>query len=177
MTMGGNSTNSKNKKLLKTVLAVLILIIVAIVVALVVIFVNHHTSENNEANTEYVLPEELLGDDLSPVDQVIKETSLMLNDSNVSSEEIESYYDEVIADALKDGDPGFAAKIVIQKMNFISVVENNCESASRYVDSIDLSPYLDKERNFLASYVVSMAIECNNQELQDKWNSILMGGD
>lgn len=164
----------KNKKTLLVALLTLVIIIVAAIIIIALLLNN--SVNNNETDSGYILPEELMGDDLSPVDQVIKETSLMQGDPNVSADEIKSYYDEVINNALKDGDSSFAAKIIIQKMNYISVIENDCEGASRYVDGIDLTPYSDKEKNYLASYVISMAIECNNQELRDEWSSILVGG-
>lgn len=158
----------KHKTILQIVL--LALIFVCIILTLVITLNDFNSTDDRETDSSYALPEELMGDDLSPVDQVIKETSLMLNNPDVSTEEIESYYDKVIADALESNKNDYAIEIIIQKMNYLATIKNDCVAANDYINNIDLSPYADSLKRYLSSYVVSMAIECNNQELMDEWN-------
>ena len=158
-----------NNKVLVGILSGLVVVIVGLVIGIVVV----KSDVREEEEFTPVLPEELMGDDLSPTDQVIKETSIMLQDPNISDTEIEKYYDDVINDAIIKGDTGFAIKIIIQKMNFLAVIEGNCERANEYVDNIDLSAYIASEKRYLASYVISMAATCDNQDLQNKWEGFI----
>ncbi|MBR3248719.1 hypothetical protein IKF89_01680 [Candidatus Saccharibacteria bacterium] len=153
------------------ILVFLCVAIVGLVIGIVVVNANNGV-QKNEGNVEYSLPKELQGDDLSPTDQVIKETTLMVQDPNVSNSEIEAYYDGVIADALMSGNTDLAMRIIIQKMDFIAVIEGNCAEAKEYVNNVDLSPYSTTEKSYLASYVVSMAEGCSGGELQAKWEAL-----
>ena len=111
---------------------------------------------------DFILPEELQKDDLSPEDEVIKETTLMMQDPDKKEEDIESYYDMVIEKAIDDGDINLAMKIIIQKTNFLVVVENDCGNAKSYIDSLDFSIYQDNEINYLQSYIDSIMGYCDD---------------
>ena len=143
-------------------------VIVGLVVGIAVVNVNNGDRSRTD-EVDYDLPEELTGEDLSPEDQVIKETSIMLQTPGVSMEEIENYYDVVVDKAISDGDTYLAVRIVIQKMNFLAVVEEDCGKSKEYIDSVDLSPYSEEEKRYLASYKESMIGGCNepNINLQD----------
>ena len=94
----------RNKKKLLVVLVVLAVAIVGLVVAILVVSLIGGEQEEAEFEwNDYILPDELLGDDLSPEDQVIKEVSIMMQDPNISEEDIEKYYDRVIEDGLFGG--------------------------------------------------------------------------
>lgn len=157
----------ENKGLV-VLLCVLLVAIVGLGIGIGITVLN----SNRAGNVEAVLPEELMGDSLSPEDQVVKETSLMLQDPDVSEVDIEDYYDRVVEDAVSDGDTGLAVEIIIQKMNFLAVVENDCNKAEDYVNSIDLAIYSSEEVQYLASYAASMAGGCGNSELEAKWNEV-----
>lgn len=158
-------------RILLVVLIILILIIFGLVIGIFAVNTKDQSLSKTE-KTDYVLPEELKGDDLSPLDQVIKETSLMLQDPNVSNAKIEAYYDSSIEKAKNDEDNKLAIEIIIQKMNFLAVIEDDCAKAAEYVNNIDLQSYSVEEKSYLASYIVSMAASCKNQELQERWANL-----
>ncbi len=166
-----DGTEKKSGKLLVVMLAILCILIIAMVVLVLVNWKNDGQGEVEE--TESVLPEELRGDNLSPEDQVIKETTLMISDSSKNENDIEAYYDTKIKEALNDGKTDLATRIIIQKVGFIVVTEENCARAEEYVSSIDLSPYSADEKMYLASYILSMITGCGNQELQAQWEQLL----
>lgn len=163
----------RNKKKLLVVLVVLAVAIVGLVVAILVVSLIGGEQEEAEFEwNDYILPDELLGDDLSPEDQVIKEVSIMMQDPNISEEDIEKYYDRVIEDAKNGGDNKLAVKVTIQKMDFLAVVISDCAKAKEYVDGIDLASYSEGEKEYLASYVISMAGWCDDRDLQNRWERI-----
>ena len=166
-----DGTEKKSGKLVVVMLAILCILIIAMVVLVLVNWKNDGQGEVEE--TESVLPEELRGDNLSPEDQVIKETTLMISDSSKNENDIEAYYDTKIKEALNDGKTDLATRIIIQKVGFIVVTEENCARAEEYVSSIDLSPYSADEKMYLASYILSMITGCGNQELQAQWEQLL----
>lgn len=150
-------------------LCVLLVAIVGLGVGIGVVVVSNM---RNDEYAGYVLPEELMNNDLSPEDQVTKETSLMLQDPDVSEVDIEAYYDAVIEDAIASGDKSLAIEIIIQKMNFLAVVEDDCSKAEEYVDGVELSTFSSEEVQYLASYVSSMAGGCGDSDLKAKWDGI-----
>lgn len=154
-------------------LVILLCVLVVVIVGLVVgvTFVNMTREDGGVDEGDFVISEELMGDDLSPEDQVIKETSLMMQDPDSSEEDVESYYDDVIEGAIDSGDTGFAAEITVQKMNFLAVVEDSCTKAKEYINNVDLSFYSAEERLYLASYAISMANGCGDSDLQARWES------
>lgn len=164
----------KGNGILVGVLVFLCVVIIGLIVGIVVVNVNKE-GQGGSQNVEYSLPEELQGNNLSSTDQVMKETTLMAQNPNISDVEIEAYYDGVIADALMNGNTDLAMRIIIQKMNFIAVSENDCAKAKEYVNGVDLSPYSATEKSYLASYVLSTVEGCNGGELQDKWKSLYEG--
>ena len=165
----------KNKKLLEIILIFLFLIIISLVITIVVI--NNHSSQTTDETTKYALSEELQKDDLSPADQVIKETSMMLQDPNTSNADIETYYDTVITNAINNNDTDLAIKIIIQKMHFIATTENDCAKAAEYVNSIDLQPYTAEQQQYLTSYVISLAGACDDQNLSTRWKALITGAN
>ena len=168
-----DGTEKKSGKLLVVMLAILCILIIAMVVLVVVNRTNDGQEGMEVEETESVLPEELRGDNLSPEDQVIKETTLMISDSSKNENDIEAYYDTKIKEALNDGKTDLATRIIIQKVGFIVVTEENCARAEEYVSSIDLSPYSADEKMYLASYILSMITGCGTQELQAQWEQLL----
>lgn len=166
------------KKGLIVGLVILLMIIIGLIVGVLVMNRNgEEQKQYGEEEINFVLPEELMTDSLSQEDQVIKETSLMMQDSNSSEEDIENYYDEVIGGALSNNDTELAIRIIIQKMNFLAVVKDNCAGARAYIDGVDLSYYSTEELEYLSSYVVSMAGECGDLGLGDRWNFYVKGSD
>ena len=154
---------------LVVLLCVLVMIIIGLVVGVIVTRTSGSDSIVGSGEEEYVLPEELMADDLSPEDLVIKETSLMLQNPDISNTEIERYYDEVISEAIDNGETFFAVRIVIQKMDFLAVIEEDCNKAKEYVDGLDLSFYSEEEKGYLNSYIDSMMNWCeaiDSQELE-----------
>lgn len=158
-------------------LGVLGVVIVGLVVGIVVVNVqggDEVAMVDEDDNS--TLPEELMGDNLSVEDQVIKRTSLMLQDPDVSEEDIELYYDAVIEDAINDENIVLAMNIIIQKMNFLVVLEDDCEKAREYIDGLDMSLYSVDEKHYLASNVVSSAIECDDLDWQNQWEGVYNEG-
>ena len=155
-------------------LGVLGVMIVGLVVGIVVVSQEEEKVKEEEwkIEAEEGLPEELKGDDLSIEDQVVKETSLMLQDPNASDEDIELYYEEVIKKAIEDGDTSLAANVILQKMDFLVVLEDDCERAREYADSLNISSYPAAEKQYLMSGVVSMAIECDDSDWQIRWEDL-----
>ncbi len=154
------------------------IVIIGLVVGIVVA-VNRQKDEGlvvDSENGDSALPEELMGDNLSAEDRVTKKTSLMLQDPDTSYEDIESYYDAVIGDAINDGDMSLARNITVQKMNFLVVLEDDCEKAREYIDNLDISFYSAEERRYLASDVISAAIECGDLDWQNQWENIYSEG-
>ena len=49
------------------------------------------------------------------------------------------------------------------------MTEEDCNAAKEYINGIDLSPYSNEERSYLASYVVSTAGACGDQNMEDQW--------
>ena len=166
----------KEKKRTGLVIVLGVLCAIAIVLVIIIVAMNIHKDDTQEGISEVdesVLPEELRGDNLSPADQVTKTTSLMLADPKYNFKDIEQYYDTVIEDATNKGETSLAIKIVIQKMDFLVVTEGDCREAKKYINSVDLSPYSKTEKYYLASRVVSMTIDCDDQELQNQWETFM----
>ena len=57
-------------------------------------------------------------------------------------------------------------------MDFLAVVISDCAKAKEYVDGIDLASYSEGEKEYLASYVISMAGWCDDRDLQNRWERI-----
>lgn len=168
-----------NKSNHKSLIVVLILLcVVAIVLAVVILLININArrglQESELEQAGVVLPDELKGDNLSPEDEVIKEVSIMSADPNYNDDDILAYYDNVVAKAISDGNTFLAAKIIIQKMNYIEVSLDNCDGAMSYVNGIDLSSFSAENASYLASYVIPTATTCNNQNAIDIWMKIYM---
>lgn len=165
----------KNTRRMLIISFFVLLIVIAILIVGIIIISNKSLTPEEIADTEeieYVLPDELLHDDLSMPDQVIKETSLMLHDSAYNNEDIENYYDAAIEKAKNNQDNDSAIRIIIQKMNFITSIEENCTKAKEYINNVDLSSYSTEEKGYLTSFVISMATECKDQELQIQWENL-----
>lgn len=167
------AAEKNHKKVLIGVLVFLVVVIIGLIVGIILVNVNNNTVNEEVVveETEVTLPEELMGDNLSPADQVIKETSLMYQDPNVNEAEIGAYYDKVIEGAISDGDTELAVEIIIQKMDFLAVVESDCAKAKAYTDDLNLEPYSTEESQYLASYIVSTAIYCEDQAWQAQWEN------
>ncbi|MCR5700281.1 MAG: hypothetical protein K6G49_02530 [Candidatus Saccharibacteria bacterium] len=170
--MGDRKTEKKSRTILVLVLSFL-LIVIAVLVATVIMKNQGEVLEEVEeaVETGYVLPDELLGEDLSAIDQVTKKASLILHDPNKTKSDVENYYDTAIEEAKNNQDDNLALEIMVQKMNFIAMIEGDCERAATYINNIDLTSYPAEGKSFLAPYVVSVAIECDNQELQKQWEN------
>ena len=98
----------------------------------------------------------------------------MLQDPNKSNTDIEAYYDSAIEKALNDGNHYLAMDIIVQKIGFLVVEEGDCDKATKYFESIDMSPYSDQEKNYLETHSLSMIYECtdaNSQPQPDESNS------
>lgn len=162
------SVGKNNNKVLVIIFVVLCLVSVILVTTIVVIRL---PKSDNETDVSSVLPEELRGDNLSKSDQVIKDVTLMLNNPQHSIDDIISYYNARIKEALDNNDTKLAIDIIIQKMGFYAVVEHDCNTNKNDIDSIDLSPYSVEEKMYLASYIVSSAKECEDTELQTEWEN------
>ena len=174
--MGDASITNKNHKLLLIALTILCFLIIIITIILIInLQPTNNSAQTNQEIAESMLPEELKKDHLSPLDQVTKETSLMLNNPNYSHDDILNYYDTSIDNAMANNDASLAVIIIIQKMNFISAIEKDCNKAEKYVDSLDLSIYPTEEKNYLISYIASVADACGNQEMQNKWQALYEG--
>ncbi len=152
---GGEGKNSSS--FYKVLLVVLALVIIGLIVTMVVINLNRSTSE---PETNYSLPEALMGDNLSPRDQVIKEAAIMLQTPGISMDEVEKYYDDAISKANEDGEYYLAMDIIVQKLLFFVVEEGDCEKAKDYSENVDVSKYSDEEKGYLQSYMYSVLLDC-----------------
>lgn len=161
--MGGKD---KHSAWFKVSLTILFLMIIGLTISIIVLSINR--SGGNEPVGDYNLPEELEGDKLSPEDKVIRDTSIMLNDPNISMEEIETYFDDVINKANEAGDYDFAIDIISQKMLFLVVNENDCDKAKDYSDGIDTSMYSEDQKAYLQSNIYSTTWECDEAE-ETEW--------
>ena len=103
-------------------------------------------------------------DNLSPEDQVIKDTTIMVQNPDISMDEIEKYYDDVVWQANKDGDYGFAMKIVVQKVLFLVTTERDCKKAEDYTNNLDTSMYSRDDLIYLQSNVDSAMWSCYKAE-------------
>lgn len=162
-------------------LVILLCVLVVAIVGLVVgVFVVKNIEQDDEkkyaVEDDVVLPEELQGSDLSPIDQITKEATLMNSDPDYSEQDIENYYDVAIGEAMASGDTGFAAQVTVQKMQFIAVTEGDCSRAIEYINSINLVEFSVEVRPYLASRVASVANYCEDQTLADNWQRLTSGG-
>lgn len=161
-------------------LVILLCVFVVVIVGLGVgVIVTRKIGQNNETKhvteDDIVLPEELQGDDLSPIDQITKEATLMSSNPDYSGQDIENYYDAAIDEAMVSGDTGFAAQIIIQKMQFIAIAEEDCSRVIEYINSINLAEFSVEVRPYLASRVASVANYCEDQALADSWQRLTNG--
>lgn len=175
--MGDASITNRHHKSLFIILAILCTLIIIMIITIIIFNLQSasNSDQTDQEIAESMLPEELKNDNLSPLDQVTKETSLMLNNPNYSHDDILNYYDTSIDDAMANNDASLAVRIIIQKMNFISVIEKDCNKAEKNVDSLDLSIYPTEEKDYLISYIASVADACGNQEMQNKWQALYEG--
>lgn len=133
---------------------------------------NEVEDETAESESYYQLPDELNADNLSEEDEVTRDAILMDQDPDSSEEDVESYYDRKITEATSAGNTGLATNIIIEKINYIVLNENNCKKAEEYADSIDLNAFSNEERRYLASYILSAAISCEDDGFEQKWENI-----
>ena len=168
----GSTKKIFDSKTLRKILLFLCLAIIGFAIGIILVNIKNEKQKEEINQTDSTLPEELMEDDLSSTDQVIKKASQMLQDPATSNAEIEKYYDEVIEQALNDGDTDLAIRIIIQKMDFLAVTENDCQKAKEYIENIDLTVYPEAGKHFLASFVISTTAECKDQNLQTKWEEI-----
>lgn len=150
-------------RFLVVILAILIAVIAGLVVSIVLLNIRKSSEWSG-----YVLPEELTGDDLTEENQVIKEASIMLQNPEVSMEQIEEYYDGVIKDAFDKGNNYLGKKVIIQKMNFIAVLEGDCPKAVQYADSLDLSQLSENDRDYVNASIESLKAECDDEVTNNK---------
>lgn len=162
--MGGKD---KHSAWFRISLVILFLVIIGLTIGIIVLSVNRGGS-NSEPSGDYNLPTELEGDNLTPEDKVTRDTSIMLNSPDVSMEEIEAYFDDVINKANEAGDYDFAIDIISQKMLFLVVNENDCEKARDYSDNIDMSMYSEDQKAYLQSNIYSTTWECDEAE-ETEW--------
>ena len=163
----------------KGLVILLCVLLVAIVGLGAGVFVVKNMKQGDEAKyvaeDDAALPEELQGNDLSPIDRITKEATLMNSNPDYNEQDIEDYYDTVIGEAMASGDTEFAARIIIQKMQFIAVTEGDCSGAIEYINSINVAEFSVGVRAYLASYVVSVADYCEDQTLANNWQRFTNG--
>ena len=164
---GGVEKNNNNGLLV--VLIALSLLSVILVATIVVI---HLPKPNPEMGNNSVLPDELKDNNLSKPDQVVKDVTLMLNNPQYNNDDIVSYYNTEIREALDNNDSMLAIEIIIQKINYYATIMQDCAAIKNDVGSIDLSPYSKEEKMYLASRVASVAIDCEDDELREKWENL-----
>lgn len=128
--------------------------------------------ETAEPDDYYELPDELNAEDISAEDEVTKEASLMDQDPDYSDQDVENYYDDKINENLSSGNSGLAIEIMIEKVNYLAIVEDDCDEAKSYADSIDLSQFSDEQKSYLSSYIYSTALGCDDEEFEQKWANI-----
>lgn len=160
--VGGQSTFTYYK----IVLFVLVFLAIGLIIAVVTMANSNSINDNNdiiEPTSNYVLPDRLQGDDLTPEDEIAKQVAIMSHTKGTSSNDIEEYYDSVIDKAFEDGDRLLAMDIIIQKATYLSSINEDCEGAIKYTDGLDFSIFSDEEKQFLASHLQSELSECDDE--------------
>lgn len=167
MHKGFSGSNSKSISLwYKFSLVFLLLVIVGLTIGIVIVKNTNQDSGTPSEHIDYHLPEELQGDNLSQGDQVRRDVIIMSQTPNTNYADIVEYYDVAIAKAIEGGDRYLAMDIIVQKATYIATTEEDCESAVEYINSLDLSPFTEEEKQFLASHLLS-AIDCE-EELEEE---------
>ncbi|MBO4813093.1 hypothetical protein J5491_03005 [Candidatus Saccharibacteria bacterium] len=151
----------------KIILVILGLVIVGLVIGIVVVTSGGgNNTDDDLLPGDYVLPDELQEDNLSSSDQVMKKVIIMSQSPNTTYNDIEDYYDKVISDAVSSGDHYLAMNVTVQKASYIADIEEDCEKAMNYANSIDTSPYSDEELQFLVSHLFS-TLDCEGELMEE----------
>ena len=150
----------------KVLLGILIVVVVGLA-TIVVVINNKKVNEPEEPSSGYDLPEGVTEDDLLDEDKVVLKAVAMMRDPNISMEEVEKYYDEVIDQANKDGEYAFAINVIKKKLLFLVMDEEDCDKAREYSSRIDDSMYSEDEKRSLELRIDSVMIDCKNEEGTD----------
>lgn len=163
MHKGFGGSDSKSISLwYKILLVFLLLIMVGLAIGIVIVKNSNQDNDTPSEPIDYHLPDELQGDNLSQGDQVRRDVIMMSQTPNTNYADIEEYYEAAIAKAIEGGDRYLAMDIIVQKATYIATTEEDCESTVEYTNNLDLSPFTEEEKQFLASHLLS-AIDCKDE--------------